>query len=461
MNKFFKCLIITTFALFALTTTVFGASVSIDVDSSNNAKITIKGITEPIYSIQLDLTDSNSKNTYTFKGSKNHFYQNILTNTSNNKNNITLLIDEVDKYLTEKGDLLVGVLTSTGKPNFGETANFTIVNSSLSSTKTQIKVSATYKSKNDTSSGGNSSGNGGNSSNSGSTSSGGGNSGSSGGSSGGSGGSSGSNNSSSNGSTSSGTGGSSNSQNSTSGSSSSSKDNTNNKSNNDTKSDKTIKSSILPTTLTANTSKNEATSISIDNITLPKNSSKIPVFNDIYNFKWAEDGIIKLARLGVIKGDGQGGFNPSGKSKRADVVIMLINLLGLENSSYNDNFSDVDSSKYYAKYVAIAKKFSIVSGTNGKFYPEDNISRQDTMVMVANILKQLGVSTNKSTNSIQTFSDFNQISDYAKESVSILVNLGIISGNDGKINPKKQVTRVEMSVIISKLYDLLEKEITS
>ena len=148
-------------------------------------------------------------------------------------------------------------------------------------------------------------------------------------------------------------------------------------------------------------------------------------------------------------------FNPNGQTKRADATIMLVNLLGLQPEA-NSRFADVASTAYYAPYVGTASTYGIVNGSNGIFNPENTISRQDTMVMMAQILKALDLNVNTDTSVLNQFSDVNSVSSYATESVAILVNSGIISGNNGKLNPISPVTRAEMATIMSKLYDVLE-----
>ena len=71
-------------------------------------------------------------------------------------------------------------------------------------------------------------------------------------------------------------------------------------------------------------------------------------------------------------------------------------------------------------------------------------------------LKALNLNVNTDTSVLNQFSDVNSVSSYATESVAILVNSGIISGNNGKLNPISPVTRAEMATIMSKLYDVLE-----
>ncbi len=214
-------------------------------------------------------------------------------------------------------------------------------------------------------------------------------------------------------------------------------------------------------TTTEGTSSQETTStpivedkdLTLDVISLPSVEGEAKVFGDVDANHWAKAHIDKLSTAGVING-ANGMFNPNGQTKRADVTIMLVNLLGLSPEA-NNKFADVNPSAYYAPYVGTASTYGIVNGSNGMFNPEGIISRQDTMVMIAQILKSLDLNVNTDATVLNQFSDASKVAPYANESVAILVNSGIISGNNGKLNPTSPVTRAEMATIMSKLYDVL------
>ncbi|WP_250278248.1 S-layer homology domain-containing protein [[Clostridium] colinum] len=195
--------------------------------------------------------------------------------------------------------------------------------------------------------------------------------------------------------------------------------------------------------------------LTLDTIKLPSVEGEAKTFGDISANHWAKAHIDKLSKAGVING-ANGSFNPNGQTKRADVTVMLVNLLGLQPQA-NNKFTDVNPSAYYAPYVGTASTYGIVNGSNGMFKPESVISRQDTMVMIAQILKSLDLNVNTDASVLNKFNDANKVSSYANESVAILVNSGIISGNNGKLNPTAPVTRAEMATIMSKLYDVLSK----
>lgn len=215
----------------------------------------------------------------------------------------------------------------------------------------------------------------------------------------------------------------------------------------------------------ANESQKESTQetkqITSEVITLAEaDESKEVEFKDVSSSHWATEQINFLAKADIVKGVDSETFNPLGITKRADFIIMIVKLLGLENEEYSQNFSDVSDNKYYASYVGIAKKYGIVKGNDNKFNPEKSITRQDTMVIINNVLEMLNIKVDKNKDILKEFKDYLEISSYALNSVAALVNLGIVLGdNNQNINPKADITRAEISVIIYKLHDLLKDKL--
>ena len=178
-------------------------------------------------------------------------------------------------------------------------------------------------------------------------------------------------------------------------------------------------------------------------------------FTDIASRAWAVDSINKLASAGIVNGVSATSFAPDAYSKRADFIVMLVKTLGLTGST-DDNFDDVAAGSYYADAIAIAKAAGIATGYgDGNFGPENTITRQDMMVLVANALEFAGIELNTDTSVLDSFADANQIAEYAKPYVAALVNLGLASGTDNGIEPTALITRAQMSVLIANVYDLV------
>ena len=177
------------------------------------------------------------------------------------------------------------------------------------------------------------------------------------------------------------------------------------------------------------------------------------LFDDLDSKPWAKDAVNALANMGVINGTGYRTFTPDAGCKRADFVIMLVKLLGIEGTA-NDNFDDVSENKYYYNYVGLAKEAGIVNGYgDGNFGPENLCTREELMVMVANAITVVGIEFDGDTAVLDKFSDADTIADWAKPYVAFLVSNSVVNGSNGKIDPKSNITRAEVAVIMFNLID--------
>lgn len=164
-------------------------------------------------------------------------------------------------------------------------------------------------------------------------------------------------------------------------------------------------------------------------------------------YGWAFHAIDYLANTGVVSGTGDLIYSPEKALSRADFALMLYRAYDMKKYTGGDNFSDIPDTAYYAEAVRAARAIGIAEGDkNNKFYPSKNLTRQDAMVLLKRTLERTGISFQ--SGDLSKFSDGKQVADYAVESVSALVNAGVISGAKGKLNPRKSVTRAEMAVML-------------
>jgi subtilisin family serine protease len=177
-------------------------------------------------------------------------------------------------------------------------------------------------------------------------------------------------------------------------------------------------------------------------------------FTDI-SISWAESHIKALAHKFIIEGTSQDKFSPTASLTRAQFTALLVRSLGLTASSPNStptstsakqaNFSDVPSTAWYAKDVATAYEAGLIQGMNAtKFAPDTVVTRQDLAVLLARALELTGVKLQQSNPSLHTYSDSADIQSYAKDSINLLSQYGVIDGNTNnktKFDPQKPATR--------------------
>ncbi|MEW4427846.1 S-layer homology domain-containing protein [Paenibacillus pabuli] len=177
---------------------------------------------------------------------------------------------------------------------------------------------------------------------------------------------------------------------------------------------------------------------------------------------FAQDAIQKLAEAGIINGQGEGKFNPTGKITRQDFAIILAKALNLnvESAPVQPTFSDIPADSYSYKYVEAATQAGLIRGLgNGTFGLGQNLSREDMAVLFARSLSYTaGADITVGKASQLKFTDANFISDYAKDSVAVAVELGLINGNsNGTFNPQGNASREQVALVASKFLTAQQK----
>lgn len=178
----------------------------------------------------------------------------------------------------------------------------------------------------------------------------------------------------------------------------------------------------------------------------------INLFKDIDN-SWAYDYIVNLNKLKIISGVTKTTFEPERQITRAEFVKLLVESLMIHDNSAKSSYKDVKATDWYYSYIGSLEKLGATGNVWGdNFCPEANITREDMAYFTANALKAKNISLNLSYSS--SLSDFNSISEYARESVTLLTQTGFVVGNpDGTFNPKDNLTRAEASKIIYLVYN--------
>ncbi|MBO5007227.1 MAG: S-layer homology domain-containing protein [Clostridia bacterium] len=179
----------------------------------------------------------------------------------------------------------------------------------------------------------------------------------------------------------------------------------------------------------------------------------ITIFDDLGQVSWAEDAILYLAEKQVINGKGNDKFAPNDEITREEFLKIILNAFELTTDTRAENmFSDVISGSWYEEYVNTAYSLGIVKGySEDVFGIGEKITRQDMAVMVARAVQKAEIVFAEPTEDT-TFDDDSTISDYAKNSVYLLKNAGVINGTgDGSFAPIQNATRAEAAVMIYKV----------
>jgi hypothetical protein len=187
------------------------------------------------------------------------------------------------------------------------------------------------------------------------------------------------------------------------------------------------------------------------------------LFEDIKGH-WAERVIQLVVNKGIFNGTGENTFSPNSSVTRGMFVTILSKFYGARTDYYAiTSFKDVQKDKYYAGAVEWAAHQKIASGVeDGKFNPDNEITREQLAVMFVNYAKFAGINLeevnvgNKTAERLnESFADENEISAWAKSSVQLMKKSGIIGGKgDNKFDPKGTATRAEVAAIIARALEV-------
>ena len=153
------------------------------------------------------------------------------------------------------------------------------------------------------------------------------------------------------------------------------------------------------------------------------------------------------------------GFAPEDNITRAEFVTVLARMSGEDLKDLTQTFNDVGTEDWYAKNVSWALRAGITSGiSKTEFAPNAKITRQDMAVMLVRFAEYMQQDL-KSKFDTFNFGDEESISDYAKNAVQIMQNVGIISGWDnGNFAPTETATRAEAAKMLDMLLEIMESE---
>ena len=168
-------------------------------------------------------------------------------------------------------------------------------------------------------------------------------------------------------------------------------------------------------------------------------------FSDVNPGDWFYDNVMDAAENGYISGMGDGTFNPTGATTRAQFASMIANAMGYEaNPGAKSAFPDVADDFWGKAAINFCVENGILSGyDDGTFQPNKAITRQEAASILRNAF-ELTETTD------ELFPDDSAIAGWAKESVYLVKASGLMKGDAGTGNfrPTSTITRAEAASIL-------------
>jgi len=179
-------------------------------------------------------------------------------------------------------------------------------------------------------------------------------------------------------------------------------------------------------------------------------------FSDVEGH-WAKDTVNNMGSRMVVSGVGNNDFEPDRDMTRAEFAAVIVRALGLAPGEGEKNFSDVSPAEWYCGYIKTASSYGIITGYgDGMFGPNDMITREQAMTMIARAMKitklDSGLESGDVAKLLESFKDAGDISPYATGNIAACVKAGIVYGTtENTLSPKDNITRAEVAVIVERL----------
>jgi len=195
-----------------------------------------------------------------------------------------------------------------------------------------------------------------------------------------------------------------------------------------------------------------ATSTSSGNVALTTQAAGATIispFVDVNGRTNYFEAIIYLAKKGIISG-ADGYFNPENNITRAELVKMVFGSANIvPDLSIANPFNDVDSSMWFAPYIATAKAKGIINGySDGTFRPNNPITRAEALKVIINTL-------NKDTLDSVSFKVFDDVdpSVWYASYANFAKMTNLIDFVSNSFEPDKLIERAE---VVNAIYELIK-----
>lgn len=192
----------------------------------------------------------------------------------------------------------------------------------------------------------------------------------------------------------------------------------------------------------------EITPAKIDETTESKDSA-VEDFADLSAAEWAAPALRYLKEKGILNGDNNYAF-PNRYITRGEMAKLLVVAFEVKSEG-TYTFAD-SSGKWWEEYAGVAKANGIINGyPDGDFKGDNLLTRQDAATLINRCVEISKIELYEQSKE-QSFSDVQEISDYAIEAIYKLQRCGIVTGvGESMFAPNRSITRAEVAQMLYKI----------
>ncbi len=171
-------------------------------------------------------------------------------------------------------------------------------------------------------------------------------------------------------------------------------------------------------------------------------------FTDVGTSEWYANSVSQAYEYGLVSGNSETSYNPTGNVSIAETIVLACRL----NNIYCENNEKFENGEvWYQPYVDYAIKNKIID----KAYTDYNASatRREFAKILSNSLPK---DVFEAINNVTVIPDV----DDGEDNIYMLYNAGILAGNDkyGTFNPTSNIQRSEVAAIIVRIADKKQRK---
>jgi len=180
---------------------------------------------------------------------------------------------------------------------------------------------------------------------------------------------------------------------------------------------------------------------------------------------WAIEELEKLDELGIVT-DTVAYSSMTGPITRGEMAkiavrtwkVLTFTPIDQDLGTNGQNpFTDTSDPDIIAAYL-----LGIVSGDgNGKFRPNDSLTRQEYFKISVNLLASIGyMFSDDEEILLEDFTDGEDISEWAQAATRLLIGIGVVKGSDNCLNPDSTIVTQEALAIFSRIHNFVTTWVT-
>ena len=166
---------------------------------------------------------------------------------------------------------------------------------------------------------------------------------------------------------------------------------------------------------------------------------------------WSYNALSFAVENELLTGTDSGKLDPNGKLTRVQLAAIMNRAFGASTEADVSGYSDLKDG-WTSSQIAKAVQMGILSGyADHTMRPNDYVTREQVFVVLGRAIL-LAQSSDNGAALQSKFSDANQVGDWSRNMISAMVESGYVHGNNGKLDPKSEITRAQFAQLVYNIF---------